>query len=412
MRFRFFILSVITILLLQPAFAQRCASAEIMNQIKAVYPDRKALIEAIAHSEMPAMRQTDDVYIIPVVVHIVYNTASQNLDDIRVFTQINVLNEDFRRLNADTTETPAPFSDIAADVELEFCLASLDPFGNPTSGITRTYTDTTEWLLTFSENVKKTELGGEDAWPASSYLNIWVCNLQSGILGYAVSPGAPDDVDGVVIDYKNFGLADVSSQPYHLGRTTTHEIGHWLGLTHVWGDDGGTCDGDDAIGDTPLQQDATYGCPDFPKLDECSSDSPGVMFMNYMDYTDDACMNLFTEDQKTRMRTVMTTYRASLLTSTAGCNEIAPLPGDLAEVFVYPSPNNGQFTVSVKNFAGTLNTMELSIYNTLGQFMGAAAMDPTNNTAIYVDLNGIAAGTYVVQVFNGSYFLTEPFIVY
>ena len=113
---------------------------------------------------------------------------------------------------------------------------------------------------------------GDDAWPASSYLNIWVCDLQDGILGYAVSPGASPEVDGVVIDYKNFGIADVSSKPYDLGRTCTHEIGHWLGLTHVWGDDGGTCAGSDGIDDTPDLSEATYGCPSDVLLDDCSTE--------------------------------------------------------------------------------------------------------------------------------------------
>ncbi len=235
--------------------------------------------------------------------------------------------------------------------------------------------------------------------------------MQDGILGYAVSPGAPADVDGVVIDYKNFGLADVSSKPYDLGRTTTHEIGHWLGLTHVWGDDGGTCDGEDGIGDTPLQTNSTYGCPDFPLIDDCSVDYPGIQFMNYMDYTDDACMNMFTEGQKDRMRSVLLSYRAALLTSVAGCNEIEPIPGNLAELSIYPVPNNGQFTISVKNFAGTLGTIDFSIYNSTGQYISGASMASGNNVAQYADLSGLPPGTYVVTVFNGTYFLSKTFII-
>lgn len=390
---------------------QNCGTTVIMDQIRQNQPEVWQRIMDMQQQPLNQARLTDDVYIIPVVVHIVYNTAAQNLDDIRVFTQINVLNEDFRRLNPDTVNTPEPYRDVAADVGIEFCLASIDPDGNPTSGIIRTYTDTTIWNLGYSEKVKKTAEGGDDAWPSSTYLNIWVCNLQDGILGYAVSPGAPADVDGVVVDYKNFGLADVSSQPYHLGRTTTHEIGHWLGLTHVWGDDGGSCAGDDGVSDTPLQANATYGCPDFPLTDDCTIDWPGVLFMNYMDYTDDACMNMFTEGQKERMRSVMLSYRAALLTSIAGCNEIEPIPGNLAEINIYPVPNNGQFTISVKNFAGTLNIMEFAIYNTTGQFIAGSSMESGNNVAQYADLGNLPPGTYVVTVFNGSYFLNKAFII-
>jgi hypothetical protein len=249
------IIYLLTIVLLSQIklTGQQCATNEILENIKQSNP--AIYNNIIAQKNMPAnARLTDEVYVIPVVVHIVYNTEAQNIDDVRVFTQINVLNEDFRRLNADAINTPGAFVDVAADVGIEFCLASIDPYGNPTTGIVRTYTDTTEWLLSFSEEVKQTEQMGDDAWPSSTYLNIWVCNLQDGILGYAVSPGASPDVDGIVVDYRNFGLADVSSQPYNLGRTGTHEVGHWLGLSHIWGDDGGICGGTDNISDTPNQK--------------------------------------------------------------------------------------------------------------------------------------------------------------
>lgn len=394
------------------AFAQQCGTSVIMEQMQQRNPRAWANIIDIQQRPLHGLKLADEVYTIPVVVHVVYNTDAQNIDDTRIYTQINVLNADFRRLNADTTETPGPFQEVAADVQLEFCLASLDPDGNPTTGIVRTYTDTTIWDLSYSENVKYSDLAGDDAWPASAYLNIWVCNLADGILGYAVSPGAPPDVDGIVVDYKNFGLADISSAPYHMGRTTTHEVGHWLGLTHIWGDDGGACAGDDGMEDTPIQAGPTYGCPDFPLLDDCNTAYPGIMYDNYMDYTDDLCMNIFTQDQKERMRNVMFTYRASLLTSTAGCNEIGPLPGDIAELSIYPVPNNGQCTVSVKNFAGTLGTMELSVYNSLGQHLGTISLEAANNVAQYIDLSAQAPGTYFVQVFNGTYFLTKPFLLF
>lgn len=392
-------------------YSQKCASEAKLKQIKQSSPEMYANIISQQNS-FNAARLTDETYIIPVVVHIVYHTEAQNLDDVRVYTQINVLNEDFRRLNPDTVNTPAAFNEVAADVNIEFCLASIDPYGNPTTGIVRTYTDTTEWFLSFSEEVKQTEQMGDDAWPSSTYLNIWVCNLQDGILGYAVSPGASPEVDGVVIDYRNFGLADVSSQPYHLGRTCTHEIGHWLGLKHVWGEGGGLCAGSDLIADTPNQAEATYGCPDFPLTDACSPESPGVMFQNYMDYTDDACMNIFTKGQRDKMRSVMETYRASLLTSTAGCNEIGPLPGDLAELHIYPVPNNGQLTISVINFIGYQENIDIRIYDILGHEIASASPAATYTVAQYFDLSSLASGCYIVQVFNGTYFLSAKFIMY
>ena len=393
------------------AAQDRCATQVILEQIKSNNPEIYQNIIAQKNKTTQA-RLTDDVYIIPVVVHVVYHTEAENIDDTRIFTQINILNEDFRRLNPDTVNTPPEFAEVGADVGIEFCLASFDPNGDSTTGIVRTYTDTTIWDLDYSEEVKQTDEMGDDAWPSSSYLNIWVCNLEDGILGYAVSPGASPEVDGVVIDYRNFGLADIGSQPYHLGRTTTHEVGHWLGLSHVWGDDGGICGGSDGINDTPNQADKTYGCPDEVLVDDCSPVSPGIMYQNYMDYTDDACMNIFTQDQRTKMRTVMETYRASLFTSTAGCNEIGPLPGDIAEILVYPVPSAGQFTVSIKNFLGYQDTFTIEIYNTLGQKIASESPKAANNVAQYFDLQYLSTGCYFVTVFNGTYFLSQQFMVY
>lgn len=357
---------------------------------------------------------TDDIYMIPVVVHVVYKTEAQNISDIEIFEQINILNEDFRRLNADSINTPLGFQDVAADCRIEFCLAQFDPEGNPTTGIIRTPTDTTEWLLSFSERVKYTNQGGDDAWPAISYLNIWVCNLQDGILGYAYGPptGTPDSGDGIVVDYKNFGHGDVSSKPYDLGRTATHEIGHWFGLTHIWGDDGGSCDGSDNIDDTPNQAGPTYGCPEGELYDICSPDPPGIMYQNYLDYTDDACMNLFTEGQKNKMRSVIETKRASLLFSSAGCNEIPPLPGDIAELIIYPVPTSGQFTIVIKNFLALQENMEINIYDALGQLVSTANPTSANTVAQYFDLSHLATGCYFVRVFNGTYFLTDQFLLY
>lgn len=392
---------------------QKCYTNELLNNLQYSNPEiYKNILQVQQDISSANAKLTDDIYVIPVVVHIVYQTESQNLDDLRVFTQINILNEDFRRLNPDTINTPAPFVSVAADCKIEFCLASFDQFGNPTTGIIRTHTDTSEWLLSFSELVKNTALGGDDAWPSSSYLNIWVCNLQNGILGYAVSPGSPESVDGIVIDYKNFGMADITSQPYHLGRTSTHEVGHWLGLSHTWGDDGGSCAGDDGCEDTPDQSGPTYSCPEFDLTDTCSPIFPGVMFQNYMDYTDDDCMNIFTVNQKNIMRSVMETYRASMLVSAAGCNDIPPLPGDVAELLIFPVPTNGLFTISVKNFLGTQNTMEIKIYNSLGQMIVQAKPEPAINVAQFFDLHGLPAGCYFVNVFNGTYFLNEEFMVY
>jgi hypothetical protein len=284
----------------------------ILARMAQVEAQTQAYIEAQRH--LPYQR-TGNVITIPVVVHIVYRTTAQNISDAQVQSQIQVLNEDFRRLNADAVNTPSLFQSVAADAEIQFCLATRDPLGNPTNGITRTQTTKTSFSV-YTDDVKYSSQGGKDAWPTDQYLNIWVCNLGGNVLGYAQFPnGGPAATDGVVIDYRYFGRGGSAQAPYNKGRTATHEVGHWLNLRHIWGD--AQC-GDDYVNDTPVQQGPNYGCPTFPKP-SCGNTSD--MFMNYMDYTDDACMNLFTQGQKTRMRAVLAPngFRASL-TSSLGCS--------------------------------------------------------------------------------------------
>ena len=209
------------------------------------------------------------------------------------------MNNDYRRQNADAVNTPAPFKSVAADTRIVFCLAKVDPNGNHTSGIIRKYTKTDLFLS--DDAMKFSTSGGDDIWDSKRYLNIWVCNLFGRTLGYSVMPGAPADKDGVVIQYSVFGTTPNVAAPYNKGRTVTHEVGHWLGLKHLWGD--AVC-GDDGIADTPTQQTNNSGCPSFPHLSSCSINFNGDMFMNFMDFTDDACMNMFTHGQKNEMRSL------------------------------------------------------------------------------------------------------------
>ncbi len=283
----------------------------ILSRMAELEAQTRAYIETQPYQPQ---QRTNNVITIPVVVHIVYRTSAENISNAQVQSQIDVLNEDFRRLNTDAANTPSLFQSVAADVEIQFCLATRDPSGNPTSGITRTQTTKTSFSV-YTDDVKYSSQGGQDAWPTDQYLNIWVCNLGGNILGYAQFPnGGPAATDGVVIDYRYFGRGGSAQAPFNKGRTATHEVGHWLNLRHIWGD--AQC-GDDYVNDTPIQQGPNYNCPTFPSP-SCGNTSD--MFMNYMDYTDDACMNLFTQGQKTRMRAVLAPngFRAGLLSS-LGC---------------------------------------------------------------------------------------------
>ena len=258
--------------------------------------------------------ESQSIITIPVVVHVVYYNNSENISDQQIFSQIDILNKDFRRNNLDTVNTPIAFQLVAADSEIEFCLATRDPFGNTTNGITRT--STSQSSFSTNDDVKYSSSGGIDAWNTSKYLNIWVCDLSGGLLGYAQFPGGPASSDGVVCDYQYFGDIGTASSPYDQGRTTTHEVGHWLNLRHIWGDS--NC-GNDFCSDTPEHSGSNYGCPSYPSLSNCSGNGNfGDMFMNYMDYTNDACMNLFTNDQKNRMLATLNTTRIGLTTSD-GC---------------------------------------------------------------------------------------------
>lgn len=247
------------------------------------------------------------VVTIPVVFHIVYSNATQNISDAQILSQLEILNDDFRRLNSDADNTWSQ----AADTEIEFCLASQDPSGNPTDGILRIPTTVSSFGTT--DNVKFTSSGGSDAWPRGDYLNFWVCNIGGGILGYAQFPGGAAATDGVVCGYQYVGNIGTATAPFNLGRTATHEVGHWLNLYHIWGD--GNCNVDDQVTDTPNSDNPNYGCATGHV--SCSTTD---MVENYMDYSDDACMNLFTQGQKTRMQALLapTGFRGSLANS-PGC---------------------------------------------------------------------------------------------
>lgn len=328
-----------------------CGTPELVTKLlanPAYKAERDAIENFTANYIANNPKSTNAVITIPVVVHVVYNTTAENISDAQINSQMGVLNKDYRRTNADANQTPSGFQGIAADCEIEFCLATVDPSGNPTTGITRTQTSVQSFDIG-ADDVKFTNQGGINAWPRNKYLNIWVCDLGGGLLGYATPPGGPASTDGVVIGYRYFGTTGTATSPYNKGRTATHEIGHWLNLEHIWGDDGGSCGGSDNVADTPNQGQENYGCPSFPETDNCTPNSPGVMFMNYMDYTDDGCMNLFTTGQKNRMIAALNGPRASILTSdvcgggnpnpTAECDTLLNAPAS-AEAIVYAAPGN------------------------------------------------------------------------
>jgi hypothetical protein len=208
---------------------------------------------------------------------------------------------------------PAAFQGKVGDALVECALATEDPEGRASNGITRTKTRRRAFegdIATLDEEIKIAS--GAVAWPAGRYLNVWVCALGEGLLGYAQFPGGPADRDGVVILNTAFGTSGIVEAPFDLGRTATHEVGHWLNLLHIWGDDDLGCRGSDNVADTPNQAGSNVGCPEFPRV-SCRNGPHGDMFMNFMDYTDDACMVLFTRGQAARMHAALDGPRATLV---------------------------------------------------------------------------------------------------
>jgi hypothetical protein len=255
-----------------------------------------------------AMRTVAKLITIPVVVHVVYRTAAENISDAQINSQIKALNLDYRAKNPDVKKVPDAWKSLVVDANIEFALATKDPSGAATKGVTRTKTTVTEWGP--DDAVKAAKKGGADAWPRDKYLNLWVCSLGQGLLGYAQFPGGAAKTDGVVILNTAFGTSGSVAAPFNKGRTATHEIGHFLNLRHIWGDRN-DCSGNDFVADTPPAQAANTGKPKFPHI-TCNNGPNGDMFMNYMDYTDDDAMFMFTVGQVARMNATLAGPRKAL----------------------------------------------------------------------------------------------------
>ena len=321
---------------------------------------RMSVIEKQTQSHVASMRnnpalRSQMVVTIPVVFHVLYNTAAENISDAQVLSQLQILNDDFRRLNADQDNVWAQ----AADTQIEFCLATQDPQGNPTNGILRVPTNVTSFGT--NDAMKFTSQGGSDAWPAGDYMNFWVCDLGASLLGYAQFPGGPAATDGIVCNYTATGNTGTASAPFDLGRTATHEVGHYLNLRHIWGDGG--CGATDFVDDTPDSDGPNYGCA----LGNVACGTED-MVQNYMDYSDDACMNLFTQGQSDRMNALFLPggARASLLTST-GCTPAVPDFDLDAQAQLVIAPQAGVCAASVapvirirNNGALTLTSLDIT----------------------------------------------------
>lgn len=278
-------------MLAEPAAHRGCASHDVLEQQMQEDPNlrtRVAEIENFTQNEInnPTARLINGVYEIPVVVNVLYRTAAENVSAAQIQSQIDVLNKDFAATNTDYNNTPSIFTNVrSGNTNIRFVLDQ----------VIRKATNKSSWSS--NDAIKKTSQGGLNPTSPTTKLNLWVGTLGGGLLGYAQFPGGAPATDGVVILNKGFGNTGTAAAPFNKGRTATHEVGHWLNLRHIWGD--ANC-GSDLVNDTPTHNTSNGGCPSYPHLSTCAG-TPVEMTMNYMDYTDDVCMYMFTANQKARM---------------------------------------------------------------------------------------------------------------
>ena len=384
--------------------AQRiCSSFDYKEQELKTHPSLKISTENIENfiqhkiisrsAKIAGKPHAGAIIKIPVVVHVLYNSSQENISDERIFSQIKVLNECFRRLHSDTVNTPQWFKSIAADCGIEFQLAISDPQRKGSKGIIRKYTPVAEWGT--DDQVKFSAKTGSDAWDTESYFNIWVCNLGS-IAGYSSFPGGPSEKDGIVINTSVFGKS--SRAGYNMGKTAVHETGHWLGLRHIWGDS--YC-GDDWVDDTPKQGIFTSGCPSGIRS-SCSNGTNGDMYMNFMDLTQDACTNLFTEGQKERMRVFFENggARNAILSSYGLLPPLTPEEPPPAEELpvwfhpqLYPNPASNEIILDLSYDIRWIGKT-IRITNAQGQFIMQVVI---NSKIVKMNIDKLRPGLYFLM---------------
>ncbi len=385
------------------SFQGHCATTEYLEAQKAADPGLQARLDALEQQVQDYITRhprtaMPTLVTVPVVFHVVYNTAAQNIPDPVIWQQMQILNADYAKLNSDTVNVPPVWKSIAASTQIQFVLANTDTAGNHTSGIIHTQTSVTSFANSPIDHlINYASQGGANVWDPLHYLNIWVCNLGNGILGYTQMPGAgPASLDGCVVNCIAVGITGATA-PYNLGRTVTHEVGHWLDLIHVWGPGSitatGNCSGgSDLVADTPPEDGANFSnyAPYTVMTDACSTSAPGYMWQNYLNYTDDAGMCMFTAGQVQRMQASLYTSRDSIFNSQGFGIETysASLP-----VSCYPSPSTGMVNYLLGPTTGML---QISLVNLEGQRV-LSEQHLYNGSTGMLDLSGLPNGVYIAE---------------
>ena len=396
----------------------RCVSVQHEQILRQRNPNRAAQIETL-NRQVEQLRQggaalrtevlSNEIYRIPVVFHVIHSTTggtigganNTNIADDQITSQIQVLNEDYRRVAGTNGSNTNP---IGADARIEFYLATTDPNGAATTGITRHYYAQKTSFDAYTDDVLLSQIA---YWPTDQYLNIWVAPLQNRILGYGQFPAAVDTLkgldpfanertDGVIVDYRYVGrqTGAVTSTTYNLGRTLTHEIGHWLGLIHPNGD---TKCGDDYVADTPPTEALNNTTQCTQTYSNCNGTRTRDLIEDYMDYSPDRCMNLFTQGQVLRMRTVigLSPRRQRVVKATG-----ALAATDVLTVTVYPNPAYLETTADVQ-FKGS-QTFTATLFDLTGRPVRTYQYQNTSSTRLTLNVTGLSAGIYVLRVVTGS----------
>ncbi len=388
--------------IIQVSAQRRCGSMEYMKQALLNNPSLRTSGQHIesfiqsrtSHTSSSAInaRPVPAIIKIPVVIHVVYHLQDENIPDEAIRNQVDALNRYYRRTNGDSVNTPGYFKDLAADSKIEFELAKVDPGGRANTGIERIYSPVAKWHP--DDKMKYTSEYGANGWDADSYLNIWVCNMYD-LLGYSSIMGEAKEKDGVVINYYVFNNLNDGGD-YNSGRSAVHEIGHWLSLKHLWGD--ADC-GDDDVADTPRQSTYTAGCPSGTRT-SCGNAPNGDMYMNFMDYTNDPCMNLFTNGQKDRMRALFEDggFRSSILSSKALGEPWAqgiPLPDEPATMLsakLFPNPAQAELTVDIKYEERWIGK-DITVINVTGQIIMHHVITSKTDK---LNISGLQRGVYFI----------------
>jgi hypothetical protein len=410
-------LLLLTCIGVQALAQKRCSNEQYIKQQLEVDPALKNSmdqVEVFTQSRISSANETQqriqplaDIIKIPVVFHILYHTPDQNMPMEAIDRLMNALNRDFNKRNFDTINIPPAFRSLATSMGFEFRLATQDPQGASTTGVIKKYTPIKYWMS--DDKMKFNTTYGDDAWDSKSYLNIWLCNMQD-VLGYSTLPGMDPKKDGVVLSLDDVTNARGTSPHLNDFRTMVHEVGHWLNLYHLWGD--GYC-GDDKVDDTPKQSTYTPGCPSGTRI-SCVTNNTGDMYMNFMDFTDDICMHMFTKGQTKRARALFEPGgpRRSILNS-KGLNK-SEIPGvenpdfypKWLHAHIYPNPATSSINVYF-DYDERWIGKELKIMDMTGRLVLNVVV---NSRIQRIDLSSLKSGVYFIYAKREEDILKAKFV--